>query len=161
MVVRELYKTTIKCVFVLLMLIILSSVYLYIEICKVQERVEKLEGMPQTEVIEVEVEKNVYEYAEQLYGVEKELLEAIERLETGHYTSELYKEQFNTWGRMINGEPATFESHEQSTMELARHLKFNYFDKGYDTIEKISIKYCPSNHEEWAMIVTELYNQLK
>lgn len=104
--------------------------------------------------------KNVYQKAEEIYSVEAELLEAIERLETGNYTSDLYASKNNTWGAFDGYEYISFDSHEQSTVELARTLKFNYIDEGLQTIEEIGTKYCPTD-ENWAIKITQIYEEIK
>ena len=126
---------------------------------------------------EVEIYKNAYinlyankeeqretlervEIASEIYSVEPQLLEAIERLETGNYTSEIYHNNNNTWGAFDGVNYLEFDSELQSTIELARTLKFNYIDMGLDTIEEIGEKYCP-NDENWALKVKQIYEVLK
>lgn len=104
--------------------------------------------------------KSVYELAEEIYGVEAELLEAIERLETGNYTSDVYKAKNNTWGAFDGKEYKSFDSHEQSTLELARCLKLYYLDEGIVTLTEIGRKYCPSD-PNWSEKVNEIYMELK
>lgn len=103
--------------------------------------------------------KDILQIAGDIYGIDPKLLEAIERLESGHYTSEKYKTLNNTWGAYDGVEYKSFESHEQSTMELARTLKWYYADEGLDTIELIGTKYCPDD-PEWASKVRDIYNEL-
>ena len=104
--------------------------------------------------------KEVYELAEEIYGIEAELLMAIEILETGHYTSTLYKAQNNTWGARYNGEYKSFDSPKQSTMELARCLKMNYLNQGLVTLTEIGKVYCPDD-PEWGAKVNKIYMELK
>lgn len=101
-----------------------------------------------------------HDYAEMCYGIEAELLEAIERLETGNYTSAMYSDYNNTWGAFDGIEYKSFDSVEQSTMELARALKFFYFDRGLDTLEEINTEFCPSD-SEWANKVKQIYEEIK
>ena len=101
-----------------------------------------------------------HDYAQMCYGVEAELLEAIERLETGNYTSAMYNDFNNTWGAFDGIEYKRFDSVEQSTMELARALKFFYFDRGLDTLEEINTEFCP-NDKEWANKVKQIYEEIK
>ena len=103
--------------------------------------------------------KEVYEMAEKLYGIEAELLESIERLESKHYTSDLYKAKNNTWGAWDGYEYKSFDSHEQSTMELARCLRFNYLNQGLVTLTEIGEVYCPTD-PEWASKVNAIYLEL-
>ena len=103
--------------------------------------------------------KEIYELAEEIYGIEAELLQAIEILETGWYTSTLYEAKNNTWGARVNGEYKSFDSHKQSTMELARCLRFNYLNQGLVTLTEIGNKYCPDD-PEWASKVNQIYLEL-
>lgn len=106
-------------------------------------------------------QKNIYEYAEKIYGVEAELLEAIERHETGNYTSDVYTENKNTWGAIDGTGYKVFDSYEQSTTELARALRFYYIDRGLDTIKKIATEFCPIDQEAWVDSVEQIYDGLK
>ena len=103
--------------------------------------------------------KEITQLAEEIYGVEAEFLEAIERLETGNYTSTLYKAQNNTWGAKGEQGYKYFDSHEQSTLELARCLKMYYFDEGLVTITQIGEKYCPED-PYWSYKVHDIYLEL-
>lgn len=120
---------------------------------ELKERVEELENQPEPEI-------DILKYAGELYDIDPKLLEAIERLESGNYTSNIYLTKNNTWGAYdsLNGVYYTFDSHEQSTMELARTLRYNYFNKGLDTLEEIEPIYCPDGN--WAVQVREIYEQL-
>lgn len=113
-----------------------------------------------TEIHVVEKELNRVEIAGETYNLDPLMLEAIERLETGNYTSEIYHENYNTWGAFDGTNYLKFDSEMQSTIELARTLRFNYFDKGLDTLEKIGKVYCPTD-EKWAEKVKEIYDELK
>lgn len=121
---------------------------------ELKERVEELESQPEPEI-------DILQLAGELYDIDPKLLEAIERLECGNYTSTLYLEKNNTWGAYdsINGVYYTFDSREQSTMEFARSLRFNYFNHGLDTIEEIGAVYCPGS-DTWAQKVRQIYEQL-
>lgn len=107
---------------------------------------------------EIKVESDVYEIASEVYDVDIYLLKAIETLETGHYTSDLYLEKNNTWGCVRDGEFTAFDSVDQSTMELARTLHTYYEDM---SIEEISKKFCPDNASEWSEVVSDIYKELK
>lgn len=132
---------------------------------ELQKENEQLEmALAETEVELTSFEATIldnYDYAEMLYGVDADLLEAIERLETGHFTSELYLTQNNTFGANSGGEFFTYDSHGQSTMELARTLRFNYLNKGLDTLNEIAIVFCPDDWENWALNVERLYYEVK
>lgn len=106
-------------------------------------------------------EIDILKYAGELYDIDPKLLEAIERLESGNYTSNLYLTKNNTWGAYDSRNKCfyTFDSHEQSTIELARSLRFNYYNKGLDTLEKIGAVYCPDD-SSWPAKVREIYEGL-
>lgn len=131
---------------------------------EIKETIEK-NTMISNENKEVEKEEKVEKVdiltkAGNKYDIDPKLLEAIERLETGNYTSDVYKSLNNTWGAMDGDSFMSFESTDESTMALARCLRLYYFDEGYDTIEKISKKYCPYNAEHWAEQVSAIYSEL-
>lgn len=119
---------------------------------ELKERVEELENQPEPEI-------DILQLAGELYDIDPKLLEAIERLECGNYTSTLYLEKNNTWGAFDGVSYKSFDSHEQSTMELARTLRLYYYDKGLDTIEEIGSVYCPGS-DTWAQKVRQIYEQL-
>ena len=109
---------------------------------------------------ELDQEKSIYTIAGELYNIEPELLQAIEILETGHYTSDLYKNKNNTWGAFDGNTYKYFDSPEQSTVELARTLRKYYLDKGLVTLTEIGKVFCP-NDPEWPAKVNKIYLQLK
>lgn len=104
-------------------------------------------------------EIDILKYAGELYDIDPKLLEAIERLESGNYTSNIYLTKNNTWGAFDGVSYKEFDSREQSTMELARTLRLYYYDAGLDTLEEIGSVYCPDN-PNWAALVREIYEQL-
>lgn len=108
----------------------------------------------------VKEEIDILKKAGDTYNIDPKLLEAIERLESGHYTSNVYKSMNNSWGAMDGDDFMYFDSPDESTMALAKCLRTYYFDEGYDTIEKISKKYCPVNAEHWAEQVNAIYSEL-
>lgn len=123
---------------------------------------EKQELM--SELFKSDIEKNLreptqYEVAYEVYGIDPKLLEAIERLETGHFTSQIFKENNNAYGGRYNGEYLVYESHYQSTMELARLLKFKFYNNGITDLNEIGKIYCPDD-EKWADKVQAIYNIL-
>lgn len=118
-------------------------------------------------VEETKTELTLYERAGQEWNIDHKLLEAIERLETGHYTSDLFKYHNNTWGARTNSGWMHFDSQEQSTMTLAKNLRLYYFDQGLTDVYSIAYKYCPDNPNtpndeaaEWAWSVNSIYNTL-
>lgn len=121
-----------------------------------------------TEMFKIDVEKALnepikeptqYETASKVYGINPKLLEAIERLETGNFTSEVFKENNNAYGGRYKGEYLKYDNHYQSTMELARLLKFSYFNIGITDLHEIGKTYCPDD-SLWADKVMEIYDGL-
>lgn len=121
---------------------------------------EKVKEEAKEEPKKVDEEIDILKKAGEAYNIDPKLLEAIERLETGHYTSDVYKSMNNSWGAMDGDNFICFDSPDESTMALAKCLRTYYFDEGYDTIEKISKKYCPVNAEHWAEQVSAIYSEL-
>ncbi|WP_407453517.1 hypothetical protein [Methanobrevibacter sp.] len=131
------------------------------EVIEAKGQIVSLKSANANLVYEIENQnvKSVYELAEEIYGIEKELIIAIEKLESAHYTSTLYKTHNNTWGAFDGKEYKYFDSHEQSTLELARCLKYYYLDEGIVTLTEIGKKYCPED-ENWASKVNAIYMEL-
>ena len=68
---------------------------------------------------------------------------AISRWETGNYTSKAYYSNNNVGGMMCDSGLIVYESLEQGIEAFLTNLKYNYFDLGLDTLDKIQPKYCP------------------
>lgn len=148
-------------------ILILVSICLCVEINSLYEAIEvqdeTIEYMEYELKKEPEViigEPDVYEIANRYYGVDTTLLRAIESHESAHYTSHIFISQNNSWGAMCSDGYLSFDSHEQSVMELARTIKYYYLDLGLDTIDKMAAKFCPDDAENWAKSVGELYEEL-
>lgn len=68
----------------------------------------------------------------------------------------------NCWGYGINSAGTLkFENYEIALTSYAEYLKREYFDKGYDTPEKIMKKYCPHSNGSWAFGVNKFINQME
>lgn len=108
-------------------------------------------------------EVDIYEYASSLYNVSKELVVAIERHETGNYTSDLFINKNNTFGcKQLNGTWCNFDSTDQSTIELARTLAFKYKVKGeFFNLEHIVEDYCSTNCDTWVSSIEALLKEEK
>ena len=72
---------------------------------------------------------------------------------------------FNPFGLGIHSKGRLcFENWQQSYEKMAKTLKHNYYDKGYDTTEKIMTKYCPNSLEKggsWAKCVEKFIKEIK
>lgn len=126
-----------------------------------KEAKEEVVEEPNAGVEETSADTDILAIAGAEYGIDPKLLEAIERLESGHYTSNLYLTKNNTWGAYNSaiGDFYAFESREQSTMTLAKNLRLYYFDQGLDTLEEIGSKYCPGD-PSWAAKVRSIMEAL-
>lgn len=68
----------------------------------------------------------------------------------------------NCWGYGINSAGTLrFDSYELALNSYAQYLKREYFDKGYDTPEKIMKKYCPHSNGSWARGVNQFINEIE
>ena len=71
------------------------------------------------------------------------------------------EESHNCWGYGINSAGTLkFENYEIAIRSFAEYLKREYFDKGYDTPEKIMQKYCPHSNGSWAFGVNQFIQEL-
>ena len=117
-----------------------------------------------------DIEKSIYNKSieNELTHEQAILIIAISRHETGNWTSNLYKNN-NNFGGLYNGNEGKFYSYnskEEGLQAFVNLLKYNYFGKGLDTIEKIGAKYCPigaSNdangiNVNWVPRVNQYYN---
>lgn len=108
-------------------------------------------------------------------GLEKGLTEeqsliivSISAHETGYWKSTLYKTK-NNFGGLYNSNKNSFYSYrdfESGLNAIVDLLQNRYFNKGFNTIEKIGSKYCPVGAENdpkginknWVPSVTIIYN---
>ena len=115
------------------------------------------------------IEQDMFKVASDKYNIDYFLLKAISIHETGHFKSKAWLEYNNAGGIMGNNGLLRYETKEAGVMAMARLLKTQYIDKGYDTIEKIQKKYAPLNvkndpnnlNRHWVSGVTNIYNELK
>lgn len=99
------------------------------------------------------------DYAASIYGVDKTLLIAIMRTETGNFTSNVWLTRNNAGGMKDNGEYYYFPTPEIGILEVARMLRFNYIEKGMTTPEQMANTYCPPNSDEWIQLVRSIMNE--
>ena len=94
---------------------------------------------------------------------------AISKWETGNYTSVAFRSKNNVGGMMCSSGLITYGSLEEGIIAFLSNLKYNYFDIGLDTLEKIQPKYCPIGAENdpnnlnvnWLGGAKKMYNELK
>ncbi len=113
--------------------------------------------------------EDIFMVASQVYEIEYELLMAISQHETGNFKSYAWNVLHNAGGIMSAKGLRRYASKEIGVMELARLLRYTYFDNGLDTIEKIQKVYAPVGakndptnlNSQWVLGVRYYYNKLK
>lgn len=106
---------------------------------------------------EITTYDDMIEYWCMVYDVDSNLAIAISRLETGHYTSEIFLE-CNNFGGMLGSEGfMKFRNSMEGCEAFVGMLKYGYIDQGLDTPEKMQPKYCPVN-PQWSTLVRRLMN---
>ena len=93
---------------------------------------------------------------------------AISKHETGNYTSYAFKKLNNVGGMMCNSGLRSYDSLDDGIEAYLNNLKYNYFDIGLDTLEKIQPKYCPIGaandptglNKYWLSGTQKKYNEL-
>lgn len=108
-------------------------------------------------LFEISTYDDMIEYWCMVYDVDSNLATAIARLETGHYTSEVFTE-CNNFGGMIGSKGfMEFRNSMEGCEAFVGMLKYGYIDQGLDTPEKMQPKYCPVN-PQWSTLVRSLMN---
>lgn len=77
------------------------------------------------------------------YNINPNLLASIAMHETGNGSSRAAQEKNNIAGMMGKNGLRNYDSVAESIFDMARNLRKNYLDKGFDTIAKIGGKYAP------------------
>jgi hypothetical protein len=95
------------------------------------------------------------------YGIDYRLTTAIAQKE-----SNLCKitppKCFNCWGWGIHSEGTMcFANYNEAIEEVTRGLFEEYFQKGYDTVEKIMTKYTPLSNGSWALGVNQFLSEME
>jgi Muramidase (flagellum-specific) len=90
------------------------------------------------------------------YGINAYFTIAVMKLESGNGESRLAGSKNNLFG-MSNGKGGylRFKTKADSVRKFGELISENYIGEGYDTIEKISGKYCPPN-KEWSALVKNI-----
>lgn len=96
-----------------------------------------------------------------LYNVDYKLVFAIAKLETGNFTSELYKTQNNVGGLKTKdgSRYQSFSTVSEGVVEMVRNIKNNYIDCGLTTPEAMNSKYCPTDGN-WSVQVRKIMDNL-
>ncbi|GIW63309.1 MAG: hypothetical protein KatS3mg091_111 [Patescibacteria group bacterium] len=91
------------------------------------------------------------------YGLDYRLLVAI-AMQESNLCKRIPENSYNCWGWGIYGSTVTrFSSYEEGIETVARGLKTNYVDKGYNTIYSIMRKYNPSSTGSWGNAVLRFF----
>lgn len=106
---------------------------------------------------EINTYDDMIEYWCMVYDVDSNLAIAIARLETGHYTSEVFTECNNFGGMLGSKGFMKFRNSMEGCEAFVGMLKYGYIDQGLDTPEKMQPKYCPVN-PQWSTLVRRLMN---
>lgn len=95
------------------------------------------------------------------YGVDYRLVVAIGQQES-NLCKKIPENSYNCWGYGIHSKGTLrFESYEEALRSYVKYLREKYFDKGYDTVEKIMSKYCPHSNGSWAYGVNQFMAEIE
>jgi hypothetical protein len=95
------------------------------------------------------------------YGFDYYWILAIGQQES-NLCKKIPENSFNCWGYGIHkAGTLRFDSYELALTSFAEYLKREYFDKGYDTADKIMKKYCPSSNGSWAYGVNHFIDEIE
>lgn len=95
------------------------------------------------------------------YNLPFGLLPAIAQCE-GNLGKVMPSGSFNTWGWAIYGDKVTrFNSWEEAIEKVSKGLRQNYFDKGFNTPQRIMKRYTPSSTGSWADCVSQFLEELR
>lgn len=95
------------------------------------------------------------------YGLDFRLLTAIAQQES-NLCKKAPEGAFNCWGWGIHSKGTLrFSDYPTSIETVAKGLKEEYIDKGYDTVEEIMTKYTPLSNGSWASGVTQFMAEME
>lgn len=95
------------------------------------------------------------------YGFDYYWIVAIAQQES-NLCKKIPEDSHNCWGYGIHKSGTLkFDSYELALKSYAEYLKREYFDKGYDTPEKIMKKYCPGSNGSWAYGVSHFIEEIE
>ncbi len=95
------------------------------------------------------------------YGVDYTWILAIGQQES-NLCKKIPEGSHNCWGYGIHKSGTLkFDSYELALKSYVEYLKREYFDKGYDTPEKIMKKYCPGSNGSWSYGVNHFIDEIQ
>jgi hypothetical protein len=112
---------------------------------------------------------DVFVKAGQTYNIDPALLTAVAQHETGNGTSRAANVKNNIAGMMGPGGLKSYQTIEESIMDMSRNLSTNYLGKGLTSISSIGAKYAPIGAQNdpsglnnyWVTSVTKNFDRLK
>ena len=99
-------------------------------------------------------------YKAELNGLDPYLVEAISRVETGHFNSNAFLNHNNFGGLTDPQGVMSFDTYEEGLDAYVRTLVW-YKSDGLETVEEIAERYCPVNKENWIVMVNQVYKEIK
>lgn len=97
----------------------------------------------------------------QKYGLDYRLLVAIAQQES-NLCKKIPPDSYNCWGWGIHSRGTLkFSSYPEAIETVARGLREEYLDKGFDTPEKIMKKYTPFSNGSWAAGVRQFMEEME
>jgi len=95
------------------------------------------------------------------YSLDYRLLTAIAQKES-NICKIIPHNTYNCWGWGIHSQGTLgFDSYSEGIETVSKGIKENYYDQGYDTIEKIMSKYTPLSNGSWAEGVNKFMNDIE
>jgi len=125
------------------------------EKAKVDKSIKKAVSPSKNEKLDVETQIKI---KCQEYGIPFDVVLAIARLETGHFSSDAYLYGNNVGGLSVDEVLMTFTTLEEGVECFVENLATYYFDQGLTTPEEIGKKYCPCN-DNWARTVEQIMEE--
>lgn len=95
------------------------------------------------------------------YGLDYRLLVAIAQQES-NLCKKAPSGSFNCWGWGIHSAGTlNFPDYATAISEVGRGIREDYVDKGYDTVERMMVKYTPLSDGSWAIGVNQFLAEME
>lgn len=165
----------IECLFIPMMILMVmlgfEALALANEIENINEKIEEIENIKcERTVEEKEIEEEVsydkldtvgkLHYKAELNGLDPYLVEAISRVETGHFNSNAFLNHNNFGGLTGSQGVMSFDTYEEGLDAYIKTLVW-YKSDGLETVEEIAGRYCPVNKDNWIVMVNSVYKEIK
>lgn len=159
-----------ECLFILLFVLGFEALLFTNALENFDKRIEKIEKTKCECIVEEEKEEEVsydeldtvgkLHYKAELNGLDPYLVEAISRVETGHFNSNAFLNHNNFGGLTGSQGVMSFDTYEEGLDAYIRTLVW-YKSDGLETIEEIAGRYCPVNKDNWTVAVNSVYKEIK